>query len=293
MYRNSNNINFGSSWGPPGRRGGGTLNPLKSDFYSNAIRVLIAANLAIFVLLWLFGTRQFELSVFQTFGLVPQRVWHEGMVWQPITYMFLHGGFWHVAINMFVLWMFGTEIEHRWGRSEFLKYYFITGVGSGLVTMLFSLNSTIPVVGASGAIYGILLAYGLMFPNRYVYIYFLFPLKVKYFVAIIGGIAFFSSLSSTGGNISHMTHLSGMIIGWLYFKQDWRLDFLKNRFRKSKRKQTLNKIKKVEKEIHDFRAEIDRILDKINKVGYDNLTEEEKELLYQASKHLADDDKPN
>lgn len=288
MYRRSG---FGNQWGPPGR-GKGSFNPLNSEFYSNAIRVLIAVNLAIFVLLWLFASRQFEYSVFKTLGLVPHRVWQDGMVWQPITYMFLHGGFWHVAINMFVLWMFGTEIEYRWGRSDFLKYYFITGVGSGIVTMVFSLNSTVPVVGASGAIYGILLAYGLMFPERYVYIYFLFPIKVKYFVAIIGGIAFFSSLGTGGSNISHMTHLSGMIIGWLYIKQDWRLDFLKDRFRKDQRKKTLEKIEKAEKEIKDFRAEIDRILDKINKVGYDNLTEDEKELLYQASKHLADDDKP-
>lgn len=288
MYRRSG---FGNSWGPPGR-GGGNLNPLNSEFYSNAIRMLIAVNLAIFVLIWLLAGPRFEFTIFKTFGLVPQRVWHEGMVWQPITYMFLHGGFWHVAINMFVLWMFGTEIEYRWGRSEFLKYYFVTGVGSGIVTLLFSLNSTVPVVGASGAIYGILLAYGLMFPNRYVYIYFLFPLKVKYFVAIIGGIAFFSSLGTSGSNISHMTHLSGMIIGFFYIKQDWRLDFLKNHLKKNKRKSTLNNIKKAEREINDFRTEIDRILDKINKVGYDNLTEDEKELLYQASKHLADDDKP-
>jgi len=288
MYRRSG---FRNQWGPPSR-GKGSLNPLNSDFYSNAIRVLIAVNLVIFAMLWLFASRQFEFSIFRIFGLVPRRVWQEGMVWQPVTYMFLHGGFWHVAINMFVLWMFGTEIEYRWGRLEFLKYYFITGVGSGIVTMIFSLGSTVPVVGASGAIYGILLAYGLMFPERYVYIYFLFPIKVKYFVAIIGGLAFFSSLGTGGSNISHMTHLSGMIIGWLYIKQDWRLDFIKDYLRKNKREKTLDKIEKAEKEIEDFRAEIDRILDKINKVGYDNLTEDEKELLYQASKHLADDDKP-
>jgi len=194
---------------------------------------------------------------------------------------------------MFVLWMFGREIEWRWGKKEFLKYYFITGVGSGLVTMMFSLHSTTPVVGASGAIYGVLLAYGLMFPERYVYLYFLFPLKVKYFVAIIGAIAFFSSLSNPGDTISHMTHLSGMIIGWLYIKQDWRLDFMENIVKKRRKKKTLEKIDEVETEIHDFRAEIDRILDKINQVGYDNLTEDEKQILFEASKHLTDDDQPN
>ncbi|HKJ66315.1 MAG TPA: rhomboid family intramembrane serine protease [bacterium] len=288
MYRG---LKFGPNWGYGGSRN--RFNPLRSEFYSSAIRVLIAVNLAIFVILWLFASREFEYTVFRWLGLVPLRVWQEGMIWQVFTYMFLHGGFWHVAINMFVLWMFGTEIEYRWGRNEFVKYYLITGVGSGIVTMIFSLHSQIPVVGASGAIYGILLAYGLMFPERYVYIYFLFPIKVKYFVAIIGAIAFFSSFGQTGSGISHMTHLSGMIIGWLYIKQDWRLDFLKMNFRKSKRQKTLEKIEEVEQEIRDFREEIDRILDKINQVGYDNLTEDEKELLYRASKHLADDDKPN
>jgi len=290
MYRRTG---FGNGWGTGGNRG--SLNPLNSDFYSSAIRVIIALNLLIFLLLWLFGTRRLEYSIFQLFGLVPARVIGSGTIWQPVTYMFLHGGFWHVAINMFVLWMFGTEIQHRWGRSEFVKYYFITGIGSGIVTVLLSLNSSVPVVGASGAIYGVLLAYGLMFPERYVYIYFLFPIKVKYFVAIIGGIAFFSSLSSSGSQISHLTHLSGMIIGWLYIKQDWKLSFLKKYFsrkrKQHRRKETLKQIEKVEEEIRDFRSEIDRILDKINQVGYENLTEEEKEMLYQASKHLADDDK--
>lgn len=288
MYRNQN-----YSWSPVGGRGSGSLNPLDRSFYNSAIRILIALNLVVFVILWLPQSRQFQYSVYTLFGLVPEFVWLKLRIWQPVTYMFLHGGFFHVAINMFVLWMFGREIEWRWGKKEFLKYYFITGVGSGLVTMMFSLHSTTPVVGASGAIYGVLLAYGLMFPERYVYLYFLFPLKVKYFVAIIGAIAFFSSLSNPGDTISHMTHLSGMIIGWLYIKQDWRLDFMENIIKKRRKKKTLDKIEEVETEIHDFRAEIDRILDKINQVGYDNLTEDEKQILFEASKHLTDDDQPN
>lgn len=286
---------FGNGWGSRGSRG--SLNPLDSSFYHSAIRVLIAVNLLIFLLIWIFANRNIEYSIFQLFGLVPSRVIGNGMVWQPFTYLFLHGGFWHVAINMFVLWMFGTEIQYRWGKNEFLKYYFITGVGSGIVTVLLSLGSNVPVVGASGAIYGILLAYGLMFPERYVYIYFLFPIKVKYFVAIIGGIAFFSSLNSSGSGISHLTHLSGMVIGLLYIKQDWRLghlkDYLKKKKKERKRKETLDQIKKVEREIQDFRSEIDRILDKINQVGYENLTEDEKEMLFKASKNLTDEDKPN
>lgn len=279
---------FGNSWGPSS--GGGSFNPLERDFYSNAIRVIIAINVVVFAIMFLFANPQIRGMIFQLFGLVPRRVWSDFMVWQPFTYMFLHGGFWHLAINMFVLWMFGTEIQYRWGRDEFIKYYLVTGVGSGIVTLLFSINSPIPVVGASGAIYGILLAYGLMFPERYVYIYFLFPVKVKYFVGIIGAIAFFSSFSDAGSTISHLTHLSGMIIGWLYIKQDWRLDFFKSQVKKKKRKQTLRKIEEAEEEIRDARAEIDRILDKINRVGYDQLDEDEKELLFRASKDLSDDE---
>ena len=93
------------------------------------------------------------------------------MIWQPLTYLFLHGGIWHVLINMFVLWMFGTEMESVWGSKKFLQYYLITGVGSGLIWLLFNYGNNYSVlIGASGAIYGILLAYGLMFPNRKVLI---------------------------------------------------------------------------------------------------------------------------
>ncbi len=288
MYRNQN-----YSWSPIGGHGRGSLNPLDRSFYNSAIRVLIALNLVIFVIIWLPQSKPFEYSVYTLFGLVPKYVWSKLRFWQPVTYMFLHGGWLHVGINMFVLWMFGREIEWRWGKKEFLKFYFITGVGSGIVTMLFSLHSVTPVIGASGAIYGVLLAYGMMFPERYVYLYFLFPLKVKYFVAIIGGIAFFSSLSNPGDTIAHLTHLSGMIIGYLYIKQDWRLDFMENLVKKRRKKKTLEKIDEVENDIYDYRAEIDRILDKINQVGYDNLTEDEKQILYKASQHLTDDDKPN
>ncbi|MQY63707.1 MAG: rhomboid family intramembrane serine protease [Calditrichaeota bacterium] len=132
------------------------------------IRSLIIINLALWILVTLTGT---ERMLFPVFGLVPRLVWSSLMVWQPFTYMFLHAGFWHVALNMFVLWMFGSELEREWGGAAFLRYYFITGVGAGLVTTLFNLNSTTPVVGASGAIYGVLLAYGLAYPNREVYLF--------------------------------------------------------------------------------------------------------------------------
>ena len=139
----------------------------KPPLFTNAIKILISVNFGIFVLQSL---SQSEGLFFPLFGLVPKLVWSERMIWQPFTYLFLHGGIWHVLINMFVLWMFGSELERLWGRHEFLKFYFITGIGSGLVTMLFDLQSMTPIVGASGAVYGVLLAYGLTYPNRTVYL---------------------------------------------------------------------------------------------------------------------------
>ena len=208
------------------------------------------------------------------------------MVWQPFTYLFFHGGIWHVLINMFVLWMFGSELETVWGKKEFLKYYFITGIGSGLVTIVFSLNSLIPVVGASGAVYGILLAYGLTFPNRYVYLYFLIPVKVKFFVIVIGGIAFFSSIGSGSSGVSHLTHLSGMLIGLGYLKSNFQLDMVKNILVKQKDEIRHRIIKNKRRRDEDLRFEVDQLLDRINEVGYDGLSDKEKKFLYEASKKL-------
>jgi hypothetical protein len=188
---------------------------------------------------------------------------------------------------MFVLWMFGSELETLWGRQEFLKYYFLTGVGSGLVTVLFSLNSPVPVVGASGAVYGILLAYGLIFPNRYVYLYFFIPVRVKYFVIVIGALAFFSSIGSSSSGVSHLTHLSGMLIGFVYLKSNVRLDALKSMVMQQKDGIRHRIIKKKRRRDDDLRLEVDRMLDRINEVGYDGLSEKEKKFLYEASKKLA------
>ena len=150
----------------------------KPKFFTEAIKILIWINVGLF-LLKLISQSQIDLA--RIFGLSSNTVWP--MIWQPVTYMFIHGDFFHVLINMFVLWMFGSEMESIWGRKQFLRYYFITGIGSGLVWLLFNLGQSYAVlIGASGAIYGILLAYGMMFPNRTVYLYFMIPIKVKWFV---------------------------------------------------------------------------------------------------------------
>ena len=249
--------------------------------FTDAIKILISINTLLFLLRYI-AQSQFDLA--QIFGLSSNSVWP--MIWQPFTYMFIHGDFFHVFMNMFVLWMFGSEMESIWGKKEFLKFYFITGIGSGLIWLVFNFSGNAVLIGASGAIYGILLAYGLMFPNRKVLIYFLFPVKVKYFVIFLGLMAFVSSLSYSGSNISHLTHLSGMMIGFVYMKSKWtikRLSLLLNSYLASiKYKKSIKK----EKRLANIQANVDKLLDKVSEVGFDSLSEDEKDKLFTYSKHL-------
>ena len=265
-------------------------NPLSPSLFTDAIKFIISINFLIFILQYLSGM---EDELFTIFGIVPSKTFGELMLWQPFTYLFFHGGIWHVLINMFVLWMFGSELEKFWGKKEFLRFFFITGIGSGLITILFSLSSTNPVVGASGAIYGVLLAYGLLFPNRLVYLYFLIPIKVKYLVILIGAIAFFSSLNPGNSNISHLTHLSGMVIGFIYLRSSINWNTI-NHFvihRKDEIKRHYEDKKNEKREA--LKLQVDAILDKINDVGYDNLSESEREFLFNASKNLSEDEAKN
>ena len=255
----------------------------KPALFTDAIKILVSINFGIFLLQTIART---EGMFFPLFGLVPKLVWSEFMLWQPFTYLFFHGGIWHVLINMFVLWMFGSELERLWGKEHFLKFYFVTGVGAGLVTMIFGLSSMTPIVGASGAVYGVLLAYGLTYPNRTVYLYGIIPIKSLWFVVGIGVIAFMSSFDNVS-QISHLTHLSGMVIGYLMLKRPIRFNDLWFTIRK----RTLEyKIKHEEKKVtqhQEIEREIDRILDKINREGFESLTEEENDRLYKGSQSLS------
>ena len=255
----------------------------KPTLFTNAIKVLVSVNFGIFVLQTLSNA---EGLFFPLFGLVPRMVWSELMIWQPFTYLFFHGGIWHVLINMFVLWMFGSELERLWGKSHFLKFYFVTGVGSGLLTMLFNLQSITPIVGASGAVYGVLLAYGLTYPNRQIYLYGIIPIKSIWFVIGIGMIAFMSSFNNIS-QVSHITHLSGMLIGYLMLKRpvEWRSLWF------SIRKSTLEYrvVQEEKKATHRQKIEqdIDIILDKINREGFDSLSQKEQDNLYKNSRSLS------
>jgi membrane associated rhomboid family serine protease len=183
-----------------------------------AVRALIAANVIGYLLTLLVPSLAFRL------GLVPALVVERWWIWQPVTYMFEHGGVFHLLFNMLALWMFGVELERLWGTRFFTRYYFVTGIGAAATTLLASLLPfgfadalyASVTVGASGAIYGLLLAYAMTYPNRPIYIYLMFPIPAKIFVLIIGAVSFLSSVTGTGGGVAHATHLGGLVVGYLY-----------------------------------------------------------------------------
>ena len=182
-----------------------------------AVKLLLIANTAVFVLQTVLGTATgYRLEFY--FGLVPPLVLHEFYVWQLFTYQFLHGGLFHILFNMLAVWMFGCDLERRWGTNFFLRYYFLTVIGGGILNTIFLPNQMGPSIGASAGVYGILLAYGLIYPNRIIYFYFLFPIKMKHFVWIIGAIALYSSFSAGQSGIAHLAHLGGMVFGYLYLR---------------------------------------------------------------------------
>ena len=186
-----------------------------------AVKILIGINVAAFVLQLVVGRAMTDLL-----GLRPADVLESLWVWQPLTYMFLHGGIGHILFNMLSLWMFGVELERMWGTAFFTRYYLVCGVGAAVTTILCGflpgdLGTRIyyPVtIGASGAIYGILLAWAMYFPERRILFYFLFPIQARYFVIIIGAISLLSAVGSNGSGVAHFTHLGGLLVGWLYLR---------------------------------------------------------------------------
>ena|SRR5438132_2060426 len=189
---------------------------------STALKVIIGANVVVFITMWLMPTTTHD-ALIEIIGLVPFHTLQNRWLWQPFTYMFVHAGLFHIIFNMLALWMFGTELERIWGTRFFLKFYLITGIGAGCLTVLLSLLPFAPtaslyrsnIVGASGAIYGVLLAFALYFPDRQIYYMMLFPIPARIFVLIMGAVAFFSSLSESGG-VANATHLGGLLVAYAY-----------------------------------------------------------------------------
>jgi len=259
-------------------------------------------------------------------------------IWQPITYMFMHGNFGHLFFNMFALWIFGAALENTWGEKRFLIYYFVCGIGAGLIQLLviglqidslsqnlppeivnyiiekgkqlqylpkgsfsyedakslFQLINT-PTVGASGSVFGLLLAFGMMFPNALLYVYFLLPIKAKWFVIIYGALELFYGVAGTQDGIAHFAHLGGMLFGFfliLFWNKENRFfNFKMPSFKKKKNyKYTVSTNYQYNPqyftdEEHNLQKKqneekINQILDKISKNGYDSLSKEEKDFLF-------------
>lgn len=254
-------------------------------------------------------------------------------VYQLFTYMFMHGGFEHILFNMFALWMFGSTVERAWGGRRFLFFYIFCGIGAGILQEMAQFGSfymmavdQIPnfrlqdvaivaknssealslwtTVGASGAIYAVMLAFGMTFPEERVFIFPIpFPIKSKWFVVICVGIELISSLSTTNDNVAHLAHLGGMLFGYLLIRY-WRKrpyisthdftgrDFFENLHQKwGQDRSQHNEQPKKEPADWEYNArekkkqeEIDRILDKIRRSGYDSLSAEEKRKLFDLNK---------
>ena len=263
----------------------------KPRLFTDAIKIIVSVNFAIYILQSFSGK---EDVFFRLFGLVPSSFISSLMLWQPFTYMFFHAPFYtsvgisHILLNMLGLWVFGRELEEAWGKNNFLRYYFITGIGSGLITFLFNMNSDDPVIGASGAVYGILLAYGVSYPNRMLYIWGLIPVRSMWLVIIMGAIAFFGLLGNTDG-ISHVTHISGMIIGYILLKKKWRWRDIWFALRKKAIEFQVQRYEQKSVKKRMLQKDIDVLLDKIQKVGFSGLSDKEQSKLYEASKRMSKD----
>ncbi|HTT64418.1 MAG TPA: rhomboid family intramembrane serine protease [Bryobacteraceae bacterium] len=189
---------------------------------------LLISNTAMFVVMFLLARDETLITdIFDVLALSPYHILHNFWIWQLATYLFLHGGIWHLLVNMFTLWMFGITLERDWGTRRFLKYYFLCGIGAGccdvIVNALLGRAALPPpygisTIGASGAIYGLLLAFGVLYPDVTILFAFLFPIKAKYFVMIYGAIELLAALGTRNTGVSNIAHLGGMIFGLLYLK---------------------------------------------------------------------------
>ncbi|HWR82678.1 MAG TPA: rhomboid family intramembrane serine protease [Candidatus Deferrimicrobium sp.] len=251
---------------------------------SRFILVMIVANVCIFVIQRLYP------PLTSLLGLTPSRFFAEfpNLLFQPLTYMFLHGSLGHIFFNLFALWMFGTEIEYRWGSRPFARFYFLSGLTGALFCLIGNASQIHPIIGASAAIYGLLVAYWIMFPDRYLYIYFLFPIKVKW---AIPGMMLLGFLFSAG-NIAHMAHLGGALFGLAWLKLEWHWLSPWYWLAGWRRQRRQAKLDRNRQQAEDVMARVDAILDKINEVGIENISREDRRFLEQASTRLSRKDSP-
>ena len=285
------------------------------QFFPPVIKYLMLSNVAVFILTELLSGMRFAGGtvgevIMSNLALMPL---HNGFqIWQLFTYMFMHGGLMHLVMNMLPLWMFGMELENSWGAKKFLLYYVICGVGAGLSNLFIGplFSAAAPTVGASGAIFGVLLAFGMLYPDRPVFMYFLVPIRARYFVMLYIVMELFALRGPEDG-IAHFAHLGGAAVGFIYLMIDQKNLFGRQLWRRAQQRFTKPEYAEQHsayphEEVSDAKyydvhrandstrqeenrinqQHIDEILDKISQNGYQSLTEEEKRILFEASKKL-------
>ncbi|MCI5072508.1 rhomboid family intramembrane serine protease [bacterium] len=229
---------------------GGPLSPM--------VKTMIIINVLFYVCSLLVrnkgfvGSMSYQMVLVELLGLSPNRVFQDFAFWQFFSYQFMHLEFFHLLFNMLALYWFGSELEWTWGSKKFLQYYFFAGVGAGLVSAILK----IPTIGASGAIFALLLAYGIMFPNRVLYIYFVIPIKAKYAVMAFGALEFIALLNAgPNSRVNHAAHLSGLAFGglwFLYMRYQHHVYALWLRFKQPKKRKKPNlKVIRFDKAVND------------------------------------------
>lgn len=224
------------------------------------IKTLLIANVAVFLVQEL----QILGALEARFAATPLLFWKAHYIWQPFTYMFMHGGLFHIAMNMFMLWMFGSQLAMAWGEERFLRFYLICGVGAGLIIVSypylmsflgFERNLAIPTVGASGAIYGVILAFSLTWPDRTIVL--LFP-PIPFRAIWLIPIMFFMNVYFDRGSTSHVGHLGGVIVGYMLLQGDGGsggagidLNALKHKWRRFKMRRRLRAVQNDERRERD------------------------------------------
>lgn len=256
-----------------------------SGSISNAIKWLIIITSGFFLLQLLPVTGSLLRYYFP---LVPYQTFLNGQIWRLLTYMFMHDTVspLHILFNMLVLWMFGVELENLWGTVRFSVFYILCGIGSGLFSIISIFTPAIyaPVIGASGAVLGVITAFALFYPDRQIMLFFILPVNIRIFVL---GYALYSVYGALipHGNISHLTHLGGIIVALFYVKlYPYIFEVIQEYSEKIKEKRRRNDAEKTREFSRYFELQVDPILEKISREGMQSLTMKEKEILKKAAR---------
>ncbi|HNX23914.1 MAG TPA: rhomboid family intramembrane serine protease [Spirochaetota bacterium] len=254
---------------------------------------IIFANIIIYLLQSIYSP-----MMIYYFGLTPALVITKYYAWQLGTYMFLHGNFFHIFLNMYALMLFGIPVEQLWGTKKFVIYYFFTGIGAGITILIINLfmggsGAFVPTIGASGAVFGLLLAFGILFPDVELLIFFFIPMKAKFLVILYGGIEFMSLLSSgTNSSVSHVGHLGGILFGLIFFLITRRkgIQFTAKKLKAKMGKEVKEREKVIKLENELSVEKLSGILEKLKSGGAEAITDDEYQFIKLADILYIDND---